>query len=252
MSRVAALATVVTLAMSLPVGAVPCPLPTLSATALTKPDAVIEDGGGVIVALQSNFGQNVTGEEIPNTDPAITSPNLVVRSTWRFRDGAKLVAPSIDKIAPGLAVYRLPTSSASAYVLETGAHKSMVAVRRSPDRDASKLGPPIVSGGNLTTTEGGRRFSSATFVSIHLPSLPPRGASLMIAYGADNVARSFGRVVGNSKDVTVWISGGGCTFPIPGEIATAVGDTITVAWLDESGRLSARSVPIEIHQEKQK
>jgi len=232
-----------------PVGASPCPVPKLSAAAVSTPSGVIEDGGGVIVAVINNFGEATNGEEVTPTGGAHDG-DLVVRSAWRFRGAGKLIAPTIDKIAPGLAVYRPPAMTMPEYVLETSAHKTVASARRSADRDASVLGAPVVVGGGETTFTG--RRGGGALVTVHLVSTPPKGARIMVAYGPDKVARSFGYVDATSKNVLVWRTRSGCELGIPGEIPTAVGDKITVAWLDESGRLSARSAPIEIKQEKTK
>lgn len=246
-SRMIAVASLVTLAASSPGRAEPCAVPTLAVRSMTNPNTVIEDGGGVIVAAVSSFGSMPNSEEIAR-DKA-DEPDVEIRSSWSFLVAGKRVTPKIDKLAPGLAVYRLPVQASTTYVLETGTHKSIVTVRRSPDRDASVLPAPVVVGGGAASIEG-FRFNS-TFVTVHLATTPPKGSAMLVAYGPDGRPRSFGAITPVSKDVQVWRTRGGCEHPIAGEIATSAGDTITVAWLDESGRLSAKSAPFRITQDKQ-
>jgi hypothetical protein len=223
---------VAVIAPSTPAGAGACAVMDPSAMPVTLKDAVIEDGGGVIVGI------GYTGEKSSGGSEVVTQPG------WRFRDGGKLVAPTIDKIAPGLAVYRLPASKTQTYVLENDKHIAIVAVRRSKDRDAAVLPAPMPTGAEHATFVSPRDRSES--VTLHLIAPAPRGALALVVYGPDGAPRSFGPVADNAKDVVVYRSRGRCELAVPGEVATHAGERITVAWLDASGRLSATSRAIEI------
>jgi hypothetical protein len=224
----------VALLAPVPANAGECAVMDPTATPVTLNDSVIEDGGGVVVGIGFT-GQKTHGGDI------VTQPG------WRFRDGGKLVAPTIDKIAPGLAVYRLPASMSQTYMLENDKHAAVVTVRRSKDRDAAVLAAPMPTGGEHMAVVTPRDRSD--FVTVHLIAPAPRGAMALVIYGPDGTPRSFGPVPDNAKDVVVYRSRGRCALDVPGEVATHVGDHVSVAWLDLSGRLSARSRAIEITEQ---
>jgi len=244
MSRLTLLVAVAAVLVAPPVDAGPCAVPTIGAVSATKPNAVVQDGGGVIVTLGRVDGPSDEVVRAPVSD--------VSRDDWRFVDGGKLVKPTIDKIAPGLAVYRLPDSKSTSYVLETAKHTKIVSVKRALDRGTTVLPAPVVVGGGQVDFPPMQRGGGGSVVTVHLVAPAPKGAFVLIAYGPDGVARSSGTPEPGSKDVSIWHTRDRCETEAPGTLPSSIGEKITVAWLDESGRLSAKSAPIEIKPEKQK
>lgn len=199
---------------------------------MTPADTVIEDGGGVMV--HAALGDAQGNERLPD---------VTHQTAWRFRDGTKLVAPTIETIAPGLSVYRLPPAGAK-LVLETDKHAEITHVKRSADRGAALLPAPMP-----TSIEWERRTSfrsSTDLVTVHLIAPAPAHASAMIIYGPDKVARSWGVVTHGNKEVVAYASGGRCSMAIPGNAPSNLGDRVTVAWVDASGRVSAASRDLEV------
>jgi hypothetical protein len=199
---------------------------------MTSQGTVIEDGGGVMV--HAGLGEDPGGARLPD---------VTHQTAWRFRDGTKLVAPTIDTIAPGLSVYRLPATGAN-LVLENDKHVAITRVTRSADRGAALLPAPMP-----TSIDWERRTSfrsSTDLVTVHLIAPAPAHAAAMIVYGPDKVARSWGVVTRGGKDVIAYETGGRCSMAIPGNTSSNVGDHVTVAWVDASGRVSAASRDLEV------
>jgi len=92
-----------------------CAVQTANAHVLTAANTVIEDGGGVLV-MSTGFPDR--------------QRDVAAQPGWRFVAGGKRVKPTIDVLAPGLDVYRLPDSTASELVLETETHERLVVIRR--------------------------------------------------------------------------------------------------------------------------
>jgi hypothetical protein len=215
-----------------PATAGPCMVRQLVPQAMTPRDTVIEDGGGVMI--DAGLGDDPGGVRLPD---------VTRQPGWRFRDGAKLVVPTIEALAPGLSVYRLPAAGAS-LVLENDKHVEIARVKRSPDRGAALLPAPMP-----TSIEWERRTSfrsSTDMVTVHLIAPAPAHAAVMIIYGPDKVARSWGLVTRGAKDVVAYESGGRCSMTVPGNTTSNAGDHITVAWVDASGRVSAPSRELEV------
>jgi hypothetical protein len=238
-----ALAAIAAVAIASPAVAMPCPVSGLEAKVMTPADAVIEDGGGIIVRA-------VTGA---NYDPK--SHDVLHPASWRLVDGRARDAIGaraseraggliVEVVAPGLAVYRVPAGSGAVSLVD--GDRTLVTVQRSPDRDASLLPAPMPVWIGWSQDRHAFRGMRAVRIFARLIGPAPRGAVAMVAFGADGKARSWGDVSANATDVVVFASPGPCQFPAEGVVESRPGEQITVAWLDASGRLSARSAPVEI------
>jgi hypothetical protein len=226
------LAIALVVALATPAVAGPCAISGLVATPVTLIDTTIEDGGGIIVAaMPGPYSQRKPGDDV------LRPPS------WRLRAGKALVSPTIDVVAPGLAVYRLPAGDGAVSLVD--GTQTIVTVRRSADRGASVLPAPMPTSVEVEHTTG-FRGSQNERVLVHLIAPAPRGAVVMIAYGADGKVRSWGPLQQDAREVVVYTSAGRCQTPQPEIVASQVGDRITVAWLDLSGRLSARSGEVEV------
>jgi len=200
---------------------------------ITPADTVIEDGGGVLVVATGYPRDNEESDKQP---------------TWRFAASGKRFEPVMERLAPGLVVYKpAPGLTASAFVLENDKHQPQIAVKRSDTRNAPKLAAPVIRSVDAMQADRGR-FSS-TSVTVHLPAPAPSGAMLLVIYGVDErgnrTARSYGQVHAGDKDVIVYHSGH-CSFPPKGTLSSAPGETVAVAWIDRSGRASEPSRPINV------
>ena len=200
---------------------------------LTPPNTVIEDGGGVLV-MSTGY---------PERDR-----DVAAEPTWGFVAAGKRFKPTIDVLAPGLDLYRLPESSATEVVLESGTHARIVAVRRSGVRDATRLPAPVVQSIDTVEDFTDPRFESVV-TTVHLPTPAPAGAAMLVIYRVDDrgVRKpiAFGAVRDGDREVIVYHSGH-CTVEPIGTELPAAGTRAVVAWIDRSGRASAPSKAIDV------
>jgi hypothetical protein len=186
---------------------------------LTPAATNVGDNGGVVVA-QLAFANR------PKT----------AATTWRFR-GAK-TTPKITSIAPGLDVY-VPATTGK-LELSDGDGKALLAVSASGKR--SELPAPAI--GAIKFHESRGRHSSAQTVA-ELTGDPPDGAVALVVFDKAGKPRSFGTVIRNAKQVTVY-SHSDCGGPFKGTIVSRTGEEVKVAWLDAGGVLSKQSSVIKV------
>lgn len=218
-------------AVAMPAIASPCPVTGLDARVMTPAGAVIEDGGGLIVSAVSGVGVYD-----PKRDP-------LRPASWHLMGTDPRATATIETIAPGLVVYRLPAGTGAVSLL--GGTRTLLTVRRSADRDASLLAAPMPTSIDWSRDLGFRDIHEDRIV-VHLIGAAPRGAVAMVAYGEDGTPRSWGEVQPNAADVVVFASPGRCQFLPEGVVESQPGQRISVAWLDASGRRSARSALVEV------
>lgn len=187
----------------------------LSPTIATADGATIPKGGGIVVVQSLGDGLAAHGP----------------MSSWRFVDGGRVVALSSRTIAPGLTV------------LEPIGSRLQTTARGKPrtftvTSAADLLAAPKVKSVEQTRTHQGYRVT--TTVSVVLDK-PATAAQFLVVYDKDGkVARSFGTAKAGDTRVDIYTAAECTTLP-DGTLVTQAGDAITFAWLDPTGRLSARS-----------
>ncbi len=186
---------------------------------LTPAATTVADNGGVVVAHL-----------------AFANKPKTAATTWRFR-GAK-VAPKVISIAPGLDVYQPATTGK--LELTDGDGKALVAVTAGGKR--AELVAPTVTAIKFHENRG--RHSSATAIA-ELSGDPPDGAVALVVFDKAGKPRSFGTVIRNAKQVTVY-SQSDCGGPFKGTIVSRTGDEVRVAWLDAGGVLSKQSAVLRV------
>jgi hypothetical protein len=210
-----------------------CAVASSKAFVLTPPNTVIEDGGGVLVMA--------TGYPVRDRD-------IAAEPTWAFVAAGKRIKPTIDVLAPGLDLYRLPESSATEVILESGTHARIVGVRRSVVRDASRLPAPVVQSIDTVEDFTDPRFGSVV-TTAHFPTPAPAGAAMLVIYKVDDhgVRKpiAFGAVRDGDREVIVYHSAH-CTVQPAGTEQPIPGTRAVVAWIDRSGRTSAPSKAIDV------
>ena len=76
---------------------------------------------------------------------------------------------------------------------------------------------------------------------------PPADALGVVVYsGATTTALLFAPTSGRSRTVPLYAQPGRCGFHVPGAMPPRSGATVTLAFVDGWGRLSARSGPITV------
>jgi hypothetical protein len=201
--------------------AAPCPQLGLVPHVLATPDAAIAEDGGILVAAQSTR----------STDPWPTG-DVAAQPDWRLGG----ITPKITVLAPGLDVYGIDGASDLTLTDKAGARLARVRrVAASPHLPAPRVTAIRFEDTRQQQKHGGISITAAV-------ASVPADAAAMIIYGPDGVARSWGYA-----GASVYLFATNSCGPLPdGTQASALGERVTVAWVDHSGRLSDRSAPITI------
>jgi hypothetical protein len=159
-------------------------------------------------------------------------------------DGWEVAQASVAKplelraIAPGLAVIILPTNGA--FDIRDAKHAVLATAMRGPTKVTALPAPKPTSVQLKRPQARGRD----TTITATLAAKPPTGAVALIVF-AKGKPRSWGRVTAGSTSVIVYR--GACqTTPPAGTVASRVGESVTLAWLDETGHVSAASTAVKI------
>lgn len=192
--------------------AVPCRVATPEAAVLTPMGATIGSGGGIVVANRASDWE------------------LIEATAGRAKLEPRAVAPGLDVIAvAGTGSFELRDDN-NVFVHVTGG-KAKATALPAPKPKQLVATAPKHRGGDFVVT--------AT-----LASKPPAGAVALIVM-AKGTPRSWGRVTAGATSIVVYQ--GSCQVTPPaGTVRSNTGDTVTLAWLDETGHVSAASAPIKI------
>jgi len=219
------LATVAALlALTPTTAAADCAMWGLAPKVMNADLGVPQDGGILVVAAALQQG-------------ALDKGDVAVQPGWRFRGAKGLVKPSIEPLAPGLAVYRLPTTGA--VVLEDTKH-AVVAQATGLTEPRARLATPKVASIRFESSLGRH---SATTVTVTLDGAPPAGAVVLVVADGKGVPRSWGYVT--SSTVTAYSSGDCHALP-NGTVLSQAGDQVSVFFVDNTGRKSGASKLITI------
>jgi hypothetical protein len=197
-----------------------CARPELPTRALTAADTLLAKGGGVVVAMEN----------------AAKAPAMT------FASGGKTVAATKTVIGAGLVVYTPPAGTGAMALQLKG--KDLVKVKRGGD--AKALGAPKVTS-VLYGSQTGRRGTSV-WLSVELSEALPGGAVAVAVFDDKGAIRSWGQTAnqpidpaGISSLVPVYASGS-CVVQPDGFTPSAVTDKVQVAYIDASGRISAKTL----------
>lgn len=211
--------------LALPVdAAADCALLGLVPKVLTAPDAVLAQDGGVVVgAVSEDRGSLENGD-------------LAVQPAWKFVVPRGTITPTIDSLAPGLAVYR-----ASYDTLELHDDKGDVLAKHDKISDKrDKLPAPKVKTIKYDAPMSRR---SIVRIEVTLDGAPPAGVIALVLANAKGAPKSWGPATGTvfypylQRDCLVLPNG---TKP------SKKGDSVTLFWVDGSGRKSAFTKPMTI------
>ncbi len=202
-----------------------CAMVAIVPKPLTAANTAIGPDGGVVVGLDRD------GREGGRADSA-------AQKTWRFKRGGKLSEPTIKPLAPGLAVYEFTGDGAT---LVDDKQKPLVTVRRGKAL-AALPAPALRSAIGHLDQELTRRGDNSR-LTIELAAAPPPGVLGVIVYVGK---QPMNWAVLEPKRLTVRFDAGGhCGNDIPGTLVPTTGD-ITVAWFDNTGRVSMPSPAVAI------
>ncbi len=194
-----------------------CARPDLPTRALTAPGAELAKGGGVLVSMED----------------AAKAPAMT------FSIGGKRAAATKTVIGAGLVVYT-PPEGAGATALQL-AGKDLVTVRRGGD--AKPLAAPKVAKVQYASYTG-RRGTSVS-VTVDITGALPSTAVAVAIYDEPGALRSWGATANagpSAKTTTIAVYGSGsCMVQPDGFAPSPTGDKVQVAYLDASGRVSAKT-----------
>lgn len=214
------IAIVATLAPA-PARAGQCAPRILSPKIVTADSATIPKGGGLVV--------------VQSDDSSVTAIGPI--SSWRFVDKKRRVAPTLRAIAPGLTVLA-PVGTR----LDNAKRGKLRTFTLGKDATSPRPAPTVKSIEQLRSAQG---YRVTTYVSVELDQ-PVTADQFLVAYDKEGkVARSFGTAKSGDTHVVIYTAGE-CTLLPDGTQVTQAGDSITLAWLDTTGQLSARSAAVAV------
>lgn len=244
MSRLAVVAVAVALSFagSTPVRA-KCAPTLLVAQVLTHSADVIPTGGGVLVG----YTYSTDDEGSRRGDPA-------VNADWTMTVAKRRVAPRIEVLAPGLAVYRpgaIRGARPAAITLRDGKGKKLGSFSARGRLTAAALPAPIVtSATSVTTSVDYGRYQGMQQTATVVVDAIPAGAAALVAYTTSSttpVAIAWARVDASSKpSIEIYSTPGRCGTEPDGLVAPSRSETIVLAWVDRFGQRSAVSAPVKV------
>lgn len=192
-----------------------CARPGLPTRALTAPDAEIAKGGGVVVAMENAAKA-----------PAMTFAGVSATKTV---------------IGAGLVVYAPPAGTGAVTLQLKG--KDLVKVKRGGTTKA--LDAPKVANVRYGSWTG-RRGTSVS-ITVEITGALPSGAVAVAVFDDKGKIRSWGPTANEPADppaktfvISVFASGS-CVVQPEGFAPSAVTDKVQVAYIDASGRISAKT-----------
>ena len=205
-----------------------CAMWGLAPKVLTPANGIVATDGGIVVAAVAE-----ARADLAPGDPA-------VQGGWRLRIGGSLVKPPIDKLAPGLAVYRAAVANSYKLELEDDKHAVVASVRPARVAGDALAAPKLrrVWFETLTVKRGGTR------VGVELDGAVPTRAVALVLADAQGTPRSW-TLVDGSATLYPYLTGDCRALP-NGTLPSKAGDKVTLFWVDDAGRKSAASKPVEI------
>ncbi|MBX3161496.1 MAG: hypothetical protein KF773_36380 [Deltaproteobacteria bacterium] len=219
----AAAATATVTAAPRPAGA-DCAMFGLTPRVVNGKTAALVDGeGGLVVAAVSTHAS-----EIPMGD-------VTVQKGWMFDVRGKRTAATVEQLAPGLSVYRLP-SPPSDLPLRDEKGASLGTLRRGV-AGAPRLAAPKVQKIEHVSVHGRR---SASHVAVTLDGDPPADALVMVLADATGLPRSWSLVdhASATKQTQIPFATRDCVVLPNGTRETKANDKVLVYWIDAAGRRS--------------
>jgi hypothetical protein len=227
MLRLALAVVVAALALPARPATADCAFSGLSAKVVTPANTIVPGDGGIVVAAVADLhGTLSQGDE-------------AVHPGWRLRIGSDVLAPPIEVIAPGLAIYRVAVANAFKVELETDKHEVVGTVR--PARGSGDpLAVPQLKRAWFESNDGRHGHER---VGVELVGAVPATAVALVVADTKGTPKSWTLLDGGPLYPYRSAS---CVALPNGTIGTHAGDTITLFWVDAGGRRSAASKPIKV------
>jgi hypothetical protein len=203
---------------------------SLAPDLLTPGGATIDRFGGVVVAAVSTLDKTRGSDDPTQQD-------------WWFSDGHAHAVVARTVIAPGLTVHRPKLEANDLALVYPTDQRTMLEVHFRDVKKATQLAAPHVKAVTYADHDLGIMVRAET--SVELVESGPAHAVALVIYVGDK-ARSWVQMTDASTlELAVFVDDD-CTMRIPGTSATKTGELATLAWLDDTGHLSARSATIKV------
>jgi hypothetical protein len=205
-----------------------CAIQELAPLVLTPNEAQLPMDGGVLVA----WGYETRGEQRDG-------------DTSRPKDWTFSVAATPVTIAPDVTVYR-PTKPGGKLTITDGKHQQLASFAIASKAPPSKLVAPAPTA--IRRQHHKSKRSAMTTVTAELADAPPADAFAVITYRGKAAIDFFviERDDKQPKSVDVHRDPGRCRFLPTGIQTPNAGEEVTLAWVDNVGRVGPQSKPIKV------
>ena len=190
---------------------------------LTPDHVTLDPGGGVVVAAES-----VRLDRAVDADPTLQD--------WRFSDGTHDVIGKRTVIAPGLIV-TAPVGLGDTLMFQNPDGSRVRELRYHSAAPRGALPSPRVESVTYSNTNLGIMRRELTTAKLAAP--PPADVVALVVY-AGSTPRSWVAIEDAGLEMAVYAVDD-CVRQIPGTIPTRAGDRVTLAWVDETGHVSAHT-----------
>lgn len=191
---------------------------------------MIDQLGGVVVAAVSTRDKTRGSDDPTQQD-------------WWFSDGHAHSVVARTVIAPGLTVHRPKLDAKDLALVYPADGHTMLDVHFHHADKPTPLAAPRVKAVTYADRNLGIMVRAETSVQL-VEAMPAHAIALVIYVG--DTARSWVQTTdATALELAVFIDND-CTMSISGTSAAKTGETATLAWLDDTGHLSARSAAIKV------
>lgn len=199
---------------------------------ITLSGSSVPSDGGILVAA------TVSG----SYDPANGGSGAanVVNAKWKLRGSMATMAPKIDLLAPGLAVYRVPADSAEV-TLEDESNKAVAKVTTSKAKPGAVYPAPKVKKLEYVATLSRR---SSQRIEATLEVEPAKMTYAIVIADAKGKPTSWG-MTGTGLTQFPYMHSDCGSLP-NGTSVPKPGDTVTLFYVDSAGRRSKSSKPMKL------
>lgn len=199
-----------------------CAMTGLAPVVLTPDGATIAPEGGIVVGAR------------PEQDASLDDKDAAAQPGWRLRIGARAEQPTLVSLAPGLALYKLPSRATQASLIDD---KRATVGKVTVGARTPALGAPKIKRIVHDTRLGRRPFAT---VQLQLATPVPAGAVAIVIADAKGVVRSWGEAKPGETSVFGY-ERRRCQVLPNDTVESKPGDKLVAYWIDAGGRKGAQT-----------
>lgn len=204
-----------------------CAFYTLEPKILNSGVELASDGGLIVAAEPHQGGTSAEGD-------------VAMQKDWRVRTATYKIAPTIDLLAPGLAVYHPPVKESRFELVDDKG--TVLGKAKLATTARAKLAPPKLKAVAHEGTSVGRRPWAR--VTVTLDGDAPAGAIAIVLADSKGTPRSWGKI--QKGEPLYAYSRNRCEVISNGTVESMPGDKVVAFWVDETGRRSDASAVITV------